>query len=87
MFGLAALQQMHTQAQPEAKRVRITIEVEGKPTMVVTADQVSWDMELGIRRMGLDPMRDDYQHSGQQRVAIRAWTGCDSFESFIPLGD
>lgn len=66
-------------------RVRITIEFPGRDdleTEVIEMDDYSICGEMGLtRRIKIDG-EAERSYSGQRRVMIRAWSGCNSYEEF-----
>ena len=74
-------------ANKGAGRVRITVEFldqTGSP-WVVEADGFEVSQEAGIHRHHTpgNPV-GDINHNGQQRLLIKAWKGCETYDSFQP---
>ena len=68
--------------------VRITIEFLGKPHhdhFVLEYDKVELTQEQGVLR--IEDYRNPeikYQRNGQQRLIIKAWSGCAHYDAFEP---
>ncbi len=67
-------------------RVRITIEFLDRPKAeksVIEMDGMCFTQEAGIeRKPNISSGAMDYGHNGQQRISIKAWKGCRTYDTF-----
>jgi hypothetical protein len=69
----------------QVKNVRVTIEEKGLEPLVVEFDHVAFEQERGLNTIRENPwVVSDFEPNGQERMLIKLYTGCSSYDRFNP---
>ena len=60
----------------------ITIQEDNKPPIILTFDEVCIEIENGLYLLNDIAVESRFEPNGQQRMLLKAWTGCHTYESF-----
>lgn len=78
--------ELEASLKPQSKEVRVTIEIKGLDPLVVEYEKHDFMQERGLNYVYANPWcpATDIVYNGHERMSIRLWTGCETFETFNP---